>query len=328
VTVSGKIVVTGASGFLGSWVVRVLAMTSNEILPLVREDSNLGRLRNIANIDVFRGSPRSWNALIRRAEPSAVIACDWWGVGNEERNDNAQYSNIPRWSDLAETCREAGVETFVALGSQAELGPVSDEITESCPDNPTTIYGEAKVSARQHLQEIFEGSNTRLGWLRIFSTYGQLDSDNWLIPSVVDHLRRNEIMNMTSGQQEWSYLHAYDFARAVVSVIDNPSICDVINVGNPKTVSIADVALLVGEYLGKSDLLRLGVLPYRDDQVMKMSPKTAKLNSIGWYPLIETKRGIIETVDWLCGKETESLTTGVGNKVRLNLPSRIEILLQ
>jgi uncharacterized protein YbjT (DUF2867 family) len=52
--------VIGASGFLGGWVVRALAMTSKEILPLVREDSSLGRLRDIANIDVFRSLPSSW----------------------------------------------------------------------------------------------------------------------------------------------------------------------------------------------------------------------------------------------------------------------------
>jgi hypothetical protein len=90
------------------------------------------------------------------SKPDALILADWWGVGNQERNDVRQYDNIIRMCEMANAAKTAEVATVLGVGSQAELGPVSNVITENLPDQPTTKYGFAKAEARLKLHNIFK----------------------------------------------------------------------------------------------------------------------------------------------------------------------------
>ena len=188
-----RVVVTGSSGFLGSWIARVLAQ-HREVTALVRPSSDTYRLQGIDGLQIEHRESADWPAFILAAKPDALVLADWWGVGNHDRNDARQFDNIARMERLALAARDAGVGLVVGVGSQAELGPVSNRITEDLPDNPTTEYGKAKVAARIAVQRVLEGSATRFAWLRIFSTYGPSDSDTWLIPQLIDTLTKGEVM--------------------------------------------------------------------------------------------------------------------------------------
>ena len=75
-----RVVVTGSSGFLGSWICRVLA-PSHEVIALVRPTSDLFRLSGVKNLTVVPINSEKWPLYILESKPDALILADWWGVG-------------------------------------------------------------------------------------------------------------------------------------------------------------------------------------------------------------------------------------------------------
>ena len=314
-----RIVVSGASGFLGSWICRVLS-TSHEVIALVRPTSSLYRLQGIASLKIAVVDEQGWGAYIANVNASAWISLDWSGVSNRDRNDSAQFRNIDRLEGL---CNQvSNVPLVIGTGSQAELGPINETIYESQADSPTTAYGEAKVQARTLMSEKFEGTASRFVWARIFSTYGALDSNDWLMPATIDALLAGKRMPLTRGEQEWSYLHALDLARAFETAIETPSIKGIMNVGNPETVKVSDVAKEIGIALNKTELLGFGDLEYREDQVMKLAPACESLTAAGWKPEISLKDGIAHLINWMNHKTDVSLRKKDSQEIFLNLPIR------
>ena len=322
-----KVVVVGASGFLGSWLTYELAKF-NDVIALGREKTNFWRLSCNERISIGCLPVELWAELIIHEDPDVLVFADWSGVAGENRNSIEQFENVSRWRNVLVNYRGKNLKTVIGLGSQAELGPVSGSILESAPDNPTTIYGQAKVEGRHSLESICNDLNLRFVWMRIFSTYGPLDNGNWLIPNLVDSLNKKRVMLLTLGEQEWSYLHAYDFANAVQMVIENEFLAGVVNVGNQNTLSIREVANKVGNYFDSVGLLEFGAVPYRQDQVMELRPVCESLTDLGWNPKIDFDQGLTQTIEWLLGKEIGPLITQNGYRLDFRVPIRPKILRQ
>ena len=316
-----KILVTGSNGFLGSWICRTLAQTS-EVGAVVRSGADTYRLAGIDNLSVFETDYSSISYAIRVFNPDAIVINDWWGVENQYRNDARQLENVSRLCATAEQARNCAVPIVIGVGSQAELGSIEGQILESIPDNPTHKYGQAKSKTRHELEKLFRKSNSRFVWGRIFSTYGPLDSGSWLIPQIVDSLSSNLPIKLTKGEQIWSYLHAYDAARAFATIIENEEINGVVNIGNPNTVTIAEVATRIGISLGKKHLLEFGAIPYREDQVMSLRPQCEKLTQVGWRPLVDLEDGLAQTISWLEGSKELNLNLNSGALLELRIPAR------
>ena len=320
-----KVLVTGGNGFLGSWICRVLTQFF-EVTVLVRTNSDLYRLTGIDNLKVIKKDVEDWASFITESRPEVLVLGHWWGVGNKLRNDDRQFHNVSTTCELALAAREAGVSTIVGVGSQAELGPISDEIYESATDRPTTRYGEAKVETRVKLDNLLKNSNSRFIWMRIFSTYGPLDDGDWLIPQTVDTLLSDLTMNLTKGEQEWSYLHAYDLAMAFKVAVENINIFGIVNVGNPETVFIKEAVETIALSLNRKSLVKFGEIDYRPDQVMKLKPSCEKLTESNWKPVVKFNDGIIQTIAWLKGDKAELLAIDSGEILSFRLPLRRKIL--
>ena len=281
--------VTGASGFLGSWLCNILS-NEHQIVSYVRPTSNTNRLSPSSSIKIKATLPDSPEAF-KDEGIEILLMLDWDGVGNQYRNTPHQFQNLSRQEKIITNAAHFGIKKVIGFGSQAELGQLKVPATENLPDNPTTEYGEAKVLSRvQHIQ-ICENLNLDWTWCRIFSTYGPKDSKDWLISGALAKLERNEEVPLTNCEQVWSYLHVVDFARAIQALL--PHKLNVIaHIGNPDTVRLLEVIELIGELTGKRNLLNVGSIPYRPDQVMYMKPICGVLDDLDWTPRVNLKEGI------------------------------------
>lgn len=293
------ILITGGSGFLGSWIIRELNNEGIPAVALVRPNSDCWRLGGLTNVEIVREAPQEWPETIARMKPRVVISSDWEGVNSANRTDRQmQFGNVSRICGLAEAAKKSGTEVFIAFGSQAEIGPHSHPVDEIEEDNPVSAYGEAKVQLRKELLTLFAHSDTRFVWGRIFSIYGPMDIGSGMLPTLIRTLKENKVFEATKGDQIWSYLYARDFAAAVLRMIEGSQYKTIVNIGNPEGVQVGEVIKTVARYMNRLELVHFGAVETDPTQSQYLVPVTTHLTEGMWKPQITIAAGIKSTVDW------------------------------
>lgn len=297
-----RVFVTGASGFLGSYLVADLLARGHEVAVLLRPDSPAWRLADVYDhLHVIPGALEHLDRLrgpLNAFAPQAVLHMAWRGVAGSDRNSPLQAANVADTVTLAELAAEAGAKAFVGAGSQAEYGPYDRAIREDDVPRPTTLYGMAKLAAGSMAMRLCEERGVRAAWLRIFSTYGPKDADYWLIPSMIRNLRSGQHMALTACEQRWGFLHARDAAAAFRLALMHDAASGIFNVGSPEAPPLRETVSRLRDLVDPGASLGFGELAYRPDQVMILAADVSRMLALGWKPEVPLDQGLRETVDW------------------------------
>jgi nucleoside-diphosphate-sugar epimerase len=293
-----KVFVTGASGFIGSYVCRDLAAAGHEILALSREASPW-RLADVRDqITLVRGGledPEVWGEQLTAFQPQAVAHLGWMGVGNFDRNNLHQVKNVGWTTDLVERSARSGARVFVGVGSQAEYG---SRAVNGGPEIPTTVYGESKLAAGRLSAIMSQQLEMRFAWMRVFSTFGPMDHPYWMIPSLIRDLLRRSKPALTEGHQKWDFLFVADAARAIRTVLESESASGVYPLGSGEAPQLRSTIEALRDEIDPKLALGFGAVPYRPDQVMHLQADVTRLKDLGWQPEKSLRQGLVDTVDW------------------------------
>ena len=297
-----RIFVTGASGFLGSYLVADLVARGHDVAVLLRPASSHWRLREAyESLHVIPGSLEDLAGLrgsLGAFAPEAVVHMAWRGVAGADRNRPVQAANVADTVGLAELAAEAGAKIFVGAGSQAEYGPYDRAIREEDIARPTTLYGMAKLAAGLMAMRLCEERGLRAAWLRIFSTYGPKDADYWLIPSMIGNLRSGQHMALTACEQHWGFLHARDAAAAFRVAVTHAAASGIFNVGSLDAPPLRETVTRLRDLVDPGAALGFGELAYRPDQVIVLAADVSRMLALGWKPEVPLDEGLRETVNW------------------------------
>lgn len=248
--------------------------------------------------------PSAFRKALSEFRPDTIFHLGWAGVSNLDRNEvSTQVRNLDLCLELIDVGAASGCQHWIGAGSQAEYGPKTEAISEEDSTNPTTLYGAAKLAA-YHLSRTYCGLlNVKHSWLRVFSTYGPDDNENWMIPSLIKQLLRGDTPKLTAGEQQWDYLHVNDAATAFIAVAKQRAE-GVFNLGSGNAPSLRSTIEQLRDLVNPRASLGFGMVPYRSDQVMHLQANIRRLNrSTAWTPEIPLTEGLRETVEWLVDQD-------------------------
>jgi nucleoside-diphosphate-sugar epimerase len=299
---SGRIFLTGASGFIGACLAKKMVERGYAVAVLLRPGKMPWRLAGIMDrLAVINGdlsAPESYSAALAAFRPDILIHLGWSGVAGAERNNPAQNDNVKNSLSLMESAFYAGVRSVIGMGSQAEYGPCASKISESTPTQPTTLYGRAKLETCLQGAKLALKSGADFTWLRLFSVYGPADEPSWLIPYVIHKLLDGERPALTAAEQCWDYLYIDDAAEAVLAIVDTGA-KGIFNLGSGRCVVLREVMTRLRDLINPQAALGFGEIAYRPDQVMHLEADiTALTAATGWKPRVALEEGLRETVEW------------------------------
>jgi len=297
-----KVLITGASGFVGSHVARLLVAEGCEVYALVRESSNRWRIRDILPSMYLRQSDlvafENVNTYLQEIKPELCIHLAWYAVPGKYLNSQENLDSIQASINLLSQLAELGCKRFVGIGTCFEYDLSLGYLSESSLTKPITLYAATKVALSTILQQFAQITEMEIAWIRLFYQYGPMEDERRLIPSVICSLLRDEVVKTTKGEQVLDFLHVEDIASAIWAVAKS-NVSGVVNVGSGQPVTVGQILLELGNLLGKPDLIHLGALPYRPNDPMFICANNELLiKKTDWTPKYNLTTGLKNTIEW------------------------------
>lgn len=287
-----KILVSGATGFLGYHIANRCVEQGHEVMCLRRKGSKSlfdeATERRIAWMEADTPQGRS---AVSSFSPEVFIHAAWGGVSAEGRNNpEIQQANI----DMTDRMMKMfPYKQIIMLGSQDEYGQIDSVINEDYPLSPVSEYAKTKIVCSRQLKTYCESNNIEWQWIRIFSVYGEKQKPQWLIPSTVRKCIAGESkMETTLGEQVYSYLYSSDFSYAIESVVGQKGKSGIYNISSAVPVSIKELQEEIKQLTG-SDIQYVRTMPYRPNQSMTiMGDSTRFIQAFGEFEHTTLRQGL------------------------------------
>ncbi len=300
-----RALVTGATGFVGSWLVRKLVDEGAAVAILLRPSSSLWRIEDVAaEVEIIASdisSLRTSAAQIIRFEPDVIFHLAWTGANSKRYLDYPQqvFDNVAGSLELVRIAQEAGAKVFVMLGSVLEYGTYRVPIREDDPVQPTSLYGKAKYAVSFLAEPLCQVLGMRFCCLRLFWAYGPFDDELRMLPYLIKSLLSGKKPALTRGEQLWDYLYVEDAVDAIHRVAATDGAQGFFNLGSGQAYPLRNVVEQVRDRINPSLPLGFGEIPYQTDQVMHLQADVTKLKTVtGWEPRIGLDEGLKRTIKW------------------------------
>lgn len=272
--------VTGASGFIGSYLVKALVDDGHEVLCLKRPTSDLQNLDEYVDKARWVDNTDDWKQAFKDFKPQIVYNLAWNGVSSADRVIwEKQVSNVALQQELLDLALEVGCKKFVGAGSQSEYGDFENKIDESYPINPKTAYAAVKAASLTIMKSFCEINNMEWYWFRLFPVFGPHESDRWLIPALIKNIFTQDSMDLTPGEQKLAYLYVGECAKAIEMAIEADGKSGVYNVCSDNPTPLKTLVTKIRDKVKPEFMLNFGAQPYRYGQCMYMEGDTTALRA-------------------------------------------------
>jgi len=287
-----KILLTGATGFIGKYVAERLIIKGIDFVTVGRNAPNINNEHINADLLLIK----SFDQMLRTAQATHLIHLAWYA-------EHGKYWTSPlndKWAEatlkLVEAFCNSGGQGVIAAGTCAEYdwthGYCSEETTLIKPE---TLYGQAKDKTRKLVLSICGKNNVPCVWGRIFFPYGKEEHPHRLIPSLVSVFRGERPPFGVNSSQYRDLLYAFDVAEAFIFLLLSEK-TGIFNVSSGKPVQIIDVVYKIATLLNVNPKTILDLTTDRPGEPSLLVGENFKLKSLGWKPEYTLDEGLEKVV--------------------------------
>ena len=274
-----KILITGATGFIGHHVVNELLKTKNTlILTSSKKDAKVPA--NTKHIPYDLNQRDVNNLFDYFGKPDLVIHLAWEGLPNYKELFHIDKNLFNSYFFLKNLI-ENGLKNLVVLGTCLEYGMQSGCLSENIETKPVTAYGLAKDILRKLMEELQKKHKFDFKWIRLFYQYGAGQREDSLFSQLNKALEENrKVFNMSGGEQLKDILEIEKVAEYVVKISLQNKETGIFNCCSGKPISIRK---FIEDYIKKKNKkieLNLGYYPYPDFEPMAFWGNNEKMKRV------------------------------------------------
>jgi nucleoside-diphosphate-sugar epimerase len=300
-----EVLITGATGFIGSHLTRLLVHEGCTVHALIRRSSNPWRINDVLqSVRPIYGDLDTFNECRERVagiRPEVCFHLAWYAEPGKYMSSEENVNMLAGSLDLARHLASSGCRRLVSVGTCFEYDTDLGYLSESSPTKPRSLYAASKLGLYAVLQHFLSGRGIELAWVRLFYQYGPYEDPRRLVPSVICSLLRGERAKVSKGFQIRDFLHVEDVAAAIWAV-GRGSLSGAVNVGSGKPVTVREVATAIGSVLGRQDLIEFGGLAVETSEPIFVCANNRRLTeTTGWLPRYDLEKGLQSTINWWKG---------------------------
>ncbi|MDT0126582.1 NAD(P)-dependent oxidoreductase [Paenibacillus sp. RRE4] len=257
---TGKtVLVTGAGGYIGSFVVRELLDLGLNVKAIDRNVSSIDSRAQQIDYNIFDGKSSVFQDL---GKPDVLIHLAW--RDGFVHNSPAHLENLNAHFNFLKSMVDGGLKHLLVMGTMHEVGYHEGEIDEETPTNPYSMYGVSKNALRQSLEIYLRDKDTVFQWLRAFYIFGDDVRSKSIFSKLIQANKEGKkSFPFNSGRNKYDFILVEKLAKQIALTSLQTEVRGIINCCSGEPVALGDV---VEKFIQDNNLkieLNYGVYPDR-----------------------------------------------------------------
>ena len=297
-------IVTGATGFLGNYLVRELLENNIRVTAVIRDPAKADVLPHDGRLDHVVCDMEFYDSLpgmIADRDCDVFFHLAWDSVYGPGRKDiMLQALNVEGSRKAVNAAQRIGCRRFVGIGSIMEKE--SCEVTAADGTHPSEAYyyGEAKHFSHLVTKAAAAGCGIEHVWAILTNPYGKYDTSTRFINNTLKNILGGEELVFTEGRQMYDFIHAEDAARAIRMLGEKGRPFHSYLVGSGAPRPLREFIRMIGQTLAPERELLFGKVPYTGTTMSQEDFSTGPLyEDTGFSPRVRFEEGIVDTMEWL-----------------------------
>ena len=300
-----NVIVTGANGFVGTWLLKELSDKVEGITAIIKdENEDISQIKGLKNVKIVYSELDGLEELDKKLndkEYDVFYHLAWSGSTGPARAEyDLQLRNVKWTCDAVKIASKLGCKKFVGAGTLAEFDCNAYIGLDGSTPNGVSNYGTAKIAAHYMSKAEANAQGIEHVWAYLSNTYGVGNRTSNFVNFASKTMLEGKPANFTAGEQPYDFVYVSDIAQALYLIGEKGKSNCAYYIGSTKSTKLKYFVEKIRDAIDPGIQLNLGAVPFNGVAHPESVFDCSKLvEDTGYCPRVPFEEGIVTTVEWL-----------------------------